>query len=242
MNRRLRLIVCAGALASAALAHQVSKSLAETLYTVPGTANPWLAGQAPGSSITITFNDIAYTDTMANQSPVEIDGVPLTSGEWLLFDVNGGTSNGPHPLYGPDGLAITRLPNHGGSMNGISNITAPLCSLVGVFLGKDNPQNVAAPSALDFSTDESLNFTELRPELQQVFFIGDGLDALNNLQKFYVPENATRLYLAIMDGHEWSNNIGALQVSVGRAIPTPAVASLLGLGGLAGLSRRRRSA
>lgn len=241
MNRRLRLIVCAGVLASAAAAHQVSQTLAETLYTVPGTANPWLADQESSSSISITFNGRVFVDSATSTAPVEIDGVPLIPSEWLLFDVSGQTSNGPsHPMYNPDGLDTYTISNIGGAMNGISNINAPISSLIGVFLSKDHPQNLTAPAALDFSAPGATDFSELHPELQQTFFIGDGLDSLGNFQHFYVPEGATRLYLAVLDEYEWNNNTGELSVVVGRAIPAPAAASLLGMGGLVGLRRRRR--
>lgn len=243
MNRKLRLIVCAGALASVALVHQVSQNFAETLYTVPGSANPWLAGQTATSILAITYNQSVFVDTAIFNSPVQANNVPLLPNEWLLFDVSGQTSNGPtHPMYNPDGLTDKPVGNFGGAMNGIANVNAPLSSLVGVFLSKNDPQNVPTPASLDFSTAQSRDFTDLHPELQQVFFIGDGLTSLGDFQHFYVPEGATRLYLAVMDGYEWNNNVGSLSVGVGRAIPTPAAASLLGLGGFATLSRRRRTA
>jgi hypothetical protein len=29
-----------------------------------------------------------------------------------------------------------------------------------------------------------------------------------------VPNNATRLFLGTMDGHEWSNNVGSFQATI----------------------------
>lgn len=242
MNRSLRLIVCAGVLASVALVHKVAENKAETLYTVPGTANPWLSGQPAASIVAITHNGNTYIDTGITNAAVQVTDVPLIPGEWLLFGVSGQSTNGPsHPNYTPDGYS-TITHNYGGAMNGLSNINAPMSSLVGVFLSDTPSQALPTPANLDFSTAESRNFTQLNPALQQVFFIGDGMDSLGNFQEFIVPAGATRLFLAVMDGYEWSNNMGSLSVNVASAIPNPAVASLLGLGGMTALGRRRRTA
>ena len=114
------------------------------------------------------------------------------------------------------------------STNGISDVVAPINSLIGVFLGPNQPSLGAAPSTLDFSSI-GLGFSSLSPQLQQTFFIGDGLTgtASGNVQRFIVPSGATRLFLGTMDGGEWNNNSGAFGVST---VPEPAEALFLALG------------
>ena len=51
--------------------------------------------------------------------------------------------------------------------------------------------------------------------LEFVFFIGDGLRADGvTLQDFIVPAGATRLYIGVMDGQQWSDNSGSLSTTV----------------------------
>ncbi|MBW8830641.1 MAG: PEP-CTERM sorting domain-containing protein [Burkholderiales bacterium] len=100
-----------------------------------------------------------------------------------------------------------------GAENGIGNAIAPLGTLMGVFLDDRRPDSFRAPGALDFSGAGALDFKRLSPRLKQVFFIGDGL-AAGTLQRFYVPNGATRLFLGTMDGYEWNNNSGAFNLKV----------------------------
>jgi hypothetical protein len=65
---------------------------------------------------------------------------------------------------------------------------------------------------LDFSTAASRNFSTLSPQLKQVFFIGNGLDASGNLQSFTAPPGATHLYIGVMDEEGWWwDNTGTIQ-------------------------------
>ena len=101
-----------------------------------------------------------------------------------------------------------------GSENGKADLVAPYTSVIGVFLTAAPPSNSKVPPHLDFSTAASRDFGTLRPMIAQPFFIGDGRDADGNIQKFVVPEGATRLYLGVMDGYEWGNNTGGFKTIV----------------------------
>ena len=84
-----------------------------------------------------------------------------------------------------------------GGISGIRNDNA-FAFLVGVFLNDSAPTG-SGPLPLDFTNNTS--FAELEPELNQTFFIGDGLtgSGLGNIQRFLVPEQATRLFLGFAD-------------------------------------------
>jgi hypothetical protein len=94
-------------------------------------------------------------------------------------------------LYG------TNILSYGG-ISGIRNDKAS-AFLVGVFLNDSAPTG-SGPSALNFTNNTS--FAELSPQLNQTFFIGDGLtgSGVGNIQRFLVPEQATRLFLGFADG------------------------------------------
>jgi hypothetical protein len=180
--------------------------LVQNLYpmiTVSGMCNPWLAGMPDG---TTAFNN----DTAPEQSPKLL---PRTVNDIksIQFDVSGYTYYMPGDGGGPDGMTYieTHVP---GSEHGISSLTAPLCSLIGVFLDDNLPSDFSAPASLDFSTEVSRNFTEINPLLRQVFFIGNGRTDSDVVQTFNVPSGATRLFLGIMDGSGWWNNEGSFEV------------------------------
>ena len=102
---------------------------------------------------------------------------------------------------------------------GLSGYTGPYSGLVGVFLS-DGPLG-PTPTALNFGTPEARSFSSLAPELQQVFFIGDGLTGVGtgDVQTFRTPTGATRLYLATYDSISF-DNVGALSVEV-NPVPAP---------------------
>lgn len=215
-----------------------SQAMAESIVVVvPGTSNPWLAGMPDGS--TEQTGDIAPA-----QSPVLVP-VILEPGTAITFTATGGVAQDPRfPLMPPDGNPAD-LAHHGGSgafidagpgaVNGIADVIAPMDSLLGIFLGTDRPDSTSAPPRLQFSSMESRDYLILSPVLKQVFFIGDGLAESSQAQQVIVPADATRLFLATMDGIEWSNNIGSFTVNVTgvRVIPEPASGWLLGVAILA---------
>jgi hypothetical protein len=127
-----------------------------------------------------------------------------------------------------------------GAQNGISDIRAPIESLVGVFLTDSAPNLSAPPEKLNFQT-LGLDFASLSPELQQLFFIGDGRTADDVVQEFSIPADASRLFLGTMDGFGWWNNSGTITVDVAQVVPEPEIYAMLFAGlGLIWFAARRR--
>jgi len=204
---------------------------------VPGTSDMWLAGMPDGAA---SSGDIAPT-----HSPVLVSGINLNDDAVFFTSVTGKVSNSSGcPNSGTcvtaDGSPNNWWQHSPGAVNGISNINAPINSLLGVFLTDSAPNTSNAPVALDFQ-QSGLDFTYLAPELQQVFFIGDGKTSLGDLQTFYVPDGATRLYLGTMDGYGWYDNSGQFSVEAASEVPLPPAALLLlsGMASLIGVGRRK---
>jgi hypothetical protein len=225
MNTSLtRLAVGLAMFAAAASASAVS-------VTVQGTSDPWLAGMPSGSPASVN-------DHAPGQSPAPVTGLGSLSGGYVTFtNVTGGVSFTPACCGSIEGGGfISHTP---GAENGLSNVTAPVNSLVGVFLDDTQPSLSAAPGALDFTGN--LNFSTLNPALRQVFFIGDG-QAGSLAQQFFVPTGATRLFLGTMDGYEWSNNSGSFTLDVDyfgpSAVPEPQTYAFM-LAGLAAIALGR---
>jgi hypothetical protein len=135
-------------------------------------------------------------------------------------------------LAGPEGRMTTSGGNPPISTslaadNGISIITAPMDALLGVFLGSSIPNVSPAPKALDFSSTSSRDFSTLAPLLKQVFFIGDGVNSSGAFQSFIAPAGTTRLFLGVMDDHEWRNNAGSFAVTVSDVPEPPELATMI---------------
>jgi ELWxxDGT repeat protein len=110
---------------------------------------------------------------------------------------------GTRSFYGPDGgpEASNVL-----SSSGLSGIRANTYGfLVGVFLGASEPAD-PAPAVADFHN--ASNFASIAPQLNQTFFIGDGLTGagVGSQQTFVVPDGATRLYLGFADSYDPATN------------------------------------
>jgi hypothetical protein len=192
-------------------------SACSTNYQIAGTANPFLAGAPDGIELDYGRTPL---DVAPLNAPVLVqadDKKCFDAGRRLYFQVAGQIAydNKPEVFTDADGQADNSPSHTLGSVHGLSDIKAPINSLVAVFLD-DTPfaSRSGAPAALDFSTAESRNFKTLSPKIGQVFFVGDGKDANGVLQAFVVPAGTTRLYLAIMDRYEWANNQGQLSGNI----------------------------
>lgn len=97
--------------------------------------------------------------------------------------------------------------------HGMSQITAPMNSLLGVFLDDTCPDKSRAPKPLKVQPGSKDQVT-VSPQLKQIFFIGAGATKEGVTRKYEVAKGATRLFLAVMDGYEWNNNQGAFGVEV----------------------------
>lgn len=119
---------------------------------------------------------------------------------------------------GPDGYTnggYTYITSFEG-ISGINHDTRNLF-LIGVFVDDFEPMD-PAPLALSFSGGG--NFLEITPVLNQIFFIGDGLTGtgLGQIQKFFVPQNATRLFLGFADAGLFSGPPGLYGDNVGELV------------------------
>jgi len=205
---------------------------------VPATSNPWLAGMPSGTTA-------PGGDSAPAESPVLITGVPVTGGADFYFSASGAVSVDPdqglYPLHGPDGEASDINSYSPAPINGIANVNVPLEGLIGVFLSATQPNLNPAPPSLDFSSPASQNYLSLSPELQQPFFIGDGLTSSGIQQQVIAPAGATRLYLGIMDPEGYFNNVGSFTVNV-SAVPEPnmafAAAIVMSALGICGIRRK----
>ncbi len=203
--------------------------------TIPGTSDPWLAGMPNGSLDNVGTPEPA--DAAPTYSPVMVTGITITPGVMLQWMATGQVGH-PGDVAGPDGASSYITSHTVGANNGISDILAPIDSLLGVFLGPNQPNLSSAPGQLDFSSAANRDYLTLNPQLQQVFFMGDGFTSGFLAQTIIAPAGATRLYLGTMDGYGWANNIGAFEITM-SAVPEPSTMLLLSLGliGLAGVRR-----
>jgi hypothetical protein len=221
---------------------------AGSTFSVPGTANPFLSGQPAGATC-------CFGDSAPAESP--IDAGPVTGGTTLTFtSVTGSVSYaGGTPTDPPDGDLGYRIDTssyEGGAsyinfIAGYNNM--PVDALVGVFLPPGGPLAADQPSSLlDFSSSGvGIDFTSLSPELQQIFFVGDGLTGTGSgsIQKFIVPVGAGELYLGVADGFGWYNNTGAISVTVNSGATVPEASTwammLIGFGSLSFAGFRKAS-
>jgi hypothetical protein len=192
----------------------VNAAFAETI-TVPGKANPWLAGMTNGS--TGRRGDIA-----PDESPVSVTATLIQAGATYTFSASGSANHGaPNASFPPNGEEL--ISHYLGAENGIADIIAPFDSLVGVFLGPDQPDQYLPPPPLDFRDKAERDYLVLAPSLKQPFFIGYGVTTSNAVQQIIAPNGATRLFLGIMDQYSWYDNEGSFSVQVAQSAPPSAI-------------------
>lgn len=177
--------------------------------SVPGSANPNLAGR-----------DVGYSCCGGDSSPLQLPPmIEVTSCSWLQISATGKVSYLPGAPTGnnPDGDDDFSMTNYGDGI--AAAVWVRTNALVGVFLDNQSPTGKPTPGTLDFSDYKDAPF--LGPGLRQIFFIGDGLTsdsktgATDGMQQTVVaPFGATRLYLGTVDGEGWYNNSGSFSVSI----------------------------
>ena len=219
----------------------ITSALGATVVAVPGTADLYAAGQPPGNC--------CAGDTISANSPVLVP-LAVIAGEYLNFSTTGGAARAPAQAVSPtaDG-DLSFFDNLPASFStGISGPThVHLNALAGVFLGPTDPTG-AAPAQLTGTT-----FSSISPGLGQIFFIGDGLigegTGLGNVQTFYVPTGATRLYLGVTDEGGNYDNHGTIIATITSseevtAVPEPSTWAMmiLGFAGVGFMAYRRKTA
>ena len=172
--------------------------VAKAQIVVPGTSDPWLAGQPNGT--TASSGDTAPAESPVYAGSVSAGSTITWSATGLVFYEPGTPSDGPN---GETGYILSDPAQNG--IAGLNNV--PVDGLVGVFLGPGTPSGTA-PAALDFSSI-GLNYTHLTPGVDQPFYMGDG-----STESLTVPTGATRFFLGTVDGFGWYNNIGSFDVTL----------------------------
>lgn len=201
---------------------------------VSAKSNPWLSGMANGSLSKNLRPDARHVWDYAGSGPnvasspgtINLTTSNILAGQTVLFDNVTGTANntGGGGVYTADGntgwvvsLGTSNASNGANwskSVNGISNIKAPINGMVAVFLNDNAPDSTTAPANLDFSTDSSRDYTSIAPALKQVFFVGDGRRSTGEAQQIVVPPGATRVFIGNMDAWQWNDNSGGYTATI----------------------------
>jgi hypothetical protein len=130
------------------------------------------------------------------------------TGSWSDGNANGSYDGSTEGIY--DDAAANGVSEHG-----IADVYMPLDSMNAVFLGSGLPDSTPAPSTvLDFSTQAARDYSTLSPQLKQPFYVGTGQTSGGSQQTVVVPKGATRLFIGMMDGWEWSNNAGGYNATI----------------------------
>ena len=266
MKNKRKLLTCLAGLCGLGLASSASAVIHDvtidgpdaiflagrTDVVIPAPALPWTG---PGTHL-LRHPDPPGTPEEAMESMPPF--IPVVGGDVVkvLDPADGGINFflGPGSFFGPEG--DTSATSSLTALDGISGYIGTLGALAGVFLDDSIPSAGPAPTTLDFSAAVDRDFLSLSPELNQVFFIGDGETSGGIAQEFVAPVGATRLFFGIPDGFSflgapgaYDDNDGAYRIRVGinedprnpSGVPEPLTAGLAGmaLSALAMSVRRR---
>ncbi len=201
---------------------------------VSAMSNPWLSGMSSGTMTQNLRPDASHVWDYAGSGPnvasspgmINLASENILAGQTILFDNVTGTANntGGGGVYTADGNTgwvvslgtadASNSYNWSQSVNGVSNIKAPINGMVAVFLNDNAPNSTAAPANLDFSSSTSRDYTSIAPELKQVFFVGDGRRSNGEAQQIVIPAGATRVFIGNMDAWQWNDNSGGYTATI----------------------------
>ncbi len=174
-----------------------------SIYATGGGSTAPTMIALPSGATSVAFNSVTGSITT---------GCASTEGCIVL---NNGTGNNAND---PDGVGAAPATSSNTGTSSISGLTAPGAGyLVGLFVPAGGPAG-AAPAALDFtSSGLGTSFTSLSPQLDQVFFIGDGLtgNGTGTQQTFNIPTGAGQLWLGISDAGGYVGAPGAYGDNLG---------------------------
>jgi len=160
---------------------------ASEYLTINAKANIFWSGKSAQSEDGISPTFISFSSQTGQYcifSNIKGD-ISAKKGELPYHDADGGDNDSTNIL----------------SYDGISGIVASNRYLffVGMFADDTEPTE-PAPDRLEYTT---YDFKEISPELNQIFFIGDGLtgNGSGEVQKFNIPPKATRLFLGFADAY-----------------------------------------
>lgn len=209
--------------------------------TVQATETVYFAGHTLGELQSIAaangitdFNAFPFLGDPLNPNTLP-DAIDISGlGSAISIAASGFWSHTPVLDSGPEGKGIFALSQPEYEMFGVSLLGADLNMLTGVFLSDVPPTPGAAPAGLTLGVDDMRT-----PELNQAFAIGASLEHI------VVPTGATRLYLGLHDGFEWTNNSGSVEALI-VALPEPSTLSLFAFSAGAvslgyGVRRRRKT-
>lgn len=120
------------------------------------------------------------------------------------------------PSDPPDGVNSASATNLN-SFQDISGIVHPSRTmfLTAVFTNGRNSAELP-PASLDYNDIDSETTVEFFPELNQVFYVGDGLTTDGTVQSFFVPESATAVSFGVADGFSFSGEPGFYDDNTGE--------------------------
>ena len=174
-----------------------------SIYATGSGSTPPTMITLPSGATSIVFNSVTGSITT---------GCASTEG---CIALNNGTGNNNND---PDGVGAAPATSSNTGTSSISGMVAPGAGyLVGLFVPAGGPTG-AAPTALDFtSSGLGTSFTSLSPQLDQVFFIGDGLtgNGTGTQQTFNIPTGAGQLWLGISDAGFYNGAPGAYGDNLG---------------------------